>query len=215
MSEENKNNTDDLINTLCDDLQARKACCPYTRVLVWAGFAIGFILLNFWYFGVRNDLSERMAEASFIFEMALSTMLLLSAAMVSSWLSFPDCFQKHHFKAVPITLFVVFITWVATNIYVSGLGLMQTLQLGHCATDGLYIQIIPFFALVYLTIRGKTTQPYWSIFMNVIAISALGWIGLRLTCPMDDMGHSFFNHFLPFSIIGAAVGVFARRIFKW
>lgn len=209
------NKTNDLINDLCSDLSPQKACCPYTRVLVWALFSIAFLLLNFWYFGIRNDIFERLGDASFLFEMILAALLLFSGAMVSSWLSFPDCYQKHNFKAVPVTLFVVFMAWVGVHIYTSDMGLLYTMKLGHCATDGLYIQIIPFIALVYLTIRGNTTEPYWSIFMNIVAISALGWLALRLTCPMDEMGHSFLNHFLPFSIIGAGVGVFARKIFKW
>ena len=214
MTKETKN-TDDLINSLCDGLEPKKACCPYSRILLWAVFSVGYLLITFWYFGLRGDLAERLSDGNFIFEMALASMLLLSSAMVSSWLSFPDCHQKNSFKAVPVTLFATFIIWIVSHMFTSGMGVLSMMKLGHCATDGLYIEIIPFIAIVFLTIKGRTTAPYWSIFMNVLAVAAMGWISLRLTCSMDNMGHSFLNHLLPFSIIGAATAVFARKIFKW
>ena len=78
------------------------------------------------------------------------------------------------------------------------------------------VEFIPFLALIYLSAKGHTTQPYWSMTMNVMAVSALGWIGLRLTCSMyDSMTYGFIHYLLPFAILGAAVGFFARKLFKW
>ena len=88
-------------------------------------------------------------------------------------------------------------------------------KLGSCS-KGLLVEAVPFLALVFMTIRGRSTQPYWLMTMNIFAVTALGWIGLRLTCSMyDSMIYGFVNYLLPFAVVGAGVGFFARRLFKW
>ena len=219
MSKAEANNTDDLIKGLCDGLEPMKACCPYRAISVWALLSSLYIVAVVLHYGVAIDLSEYMMRASFIFEIGLVSAVFVSAALASSWLSFPDCIQRDWMKIIAVTLFSVFLLWIVANgaeeVMHEGAEMGKNFFLSSCSR-GLLVEIIPFAALVYLGARGRTTQPYWAMSMNIMAVSALGWIGLRLTCPMyDNMTYGFLHYLLPFCILGAGIGFFSRKIFKW
>jgi len=63
--------------------------------------------------------------------------------------------------------------------------------------------------------KGSTTQPYLMILMNVIAVSGLGYIGLRITCASDDIGHICVFHILPYIALGAFIAMIGRRFYRW
>lgn len=210
-----KDSTADLINQLSGDLKPVTPRSPYKRMIIWLALSVAYLVGVVAYLGVRMDIEDRLIDSVFLFETMLAAAILLSAALASSCLSFPDSLQRHWTKVIPITLFGSFLLWIAARSIEEGVGLTSTLHIGHCSHEGILMECIPIVALVIITMRGNTTQPYWSIAMNILAVSALGWIGLRLTCPMDQMGHSFVNHLLPFAIVGAGLGFFARKLFKW
>jgi len=215
MSDKENTNIDSLINQLAEEDKNFKPICPYRRMLIWAVLSIVYIAAYIYYFGLRYDLAEVSVTSNFIFELILGGGVFIATALGASWLCFPDGCQKNGSKSVALTLFVVFLTWIGTQSFTAGVNPLDHMAVGHCASEGLFIQIVPFIALIIMTVTGRTTQPYWLMIMSVIAISALGWISMRLTCSMDDMGHSFINHFLPFAIIGGLIGLFSRKIFKW
>lgn len=213
----NKNkDTDDLINQLCDgDLKTLKPTCPYTYIAIWLIGSIFYLASVVSYLGLRSDFDMSAMNPVYIFEIGLGVSILISAAVASSWLNTPDCCQRHWIKFVPVTLSVVFVLWTILRSMEEGMDFLSGLHLGHCAQEGMLMEIIPLIALVFITMKSCTTQPYWSMAMNILAVSTLGWIGLRLTCSIDEMGHSLFNHLLPFAILAAALGMFARKLFKW
>ncbi|MEM6811975.1 MAG: NrsF family protein [Pseudomonadota bacterium] len=214
-----KKDIDDLIKGLCDNLEPVKACCPYRQISVWAIFSILYIVGVVMYSGVAIDLSDYMSRASFMFEMGLVIAMFVTSALASSFLNFPDSVQRDWMKIIATTLFSVFILWIVAN------GMEEAIREGYdfssafllpSCSRGLIVEIVPFLALVFLGARGHTTQPYWSMAMNIIAVSAIGWIGLRISCQMyDNMTYGFLHYLLPFCILGAAIGFFSRRIFKW
>lgn len=214
MEQDNKN-SDDLINQLCGDLEATKPRCPYRRISVWLILSALYIVGVVYYSGVQLDFKEKMTDAAFIFEMGMAVAILISSAFASSFLCFPDALQRSWMKVISLTLFGSFLLWILANGIEEGGGMTQYLFLSSCSR-GLLVESIPFIALVFMTMRGNTTQPYWAMTMNVMAVSALGWIGLRLTCSMyDSMTYGFMHYLLPFSILGVAFGFFARKLFKW
>lgn len=214
MSKKDVTNTDDLIGKLCEDLEPTSPRCPYRRVSCWLLFSIAYIVGVIFYYGLKVDIQEYMMKASFIFEMTMAFAILISAALASSWLSFPDCIQRDWMKIIATTLFGSFMIWVIANGIEEGID-MSLFAMPSCS-KGILVELFPFLALVYLSAKGNTTQPYWSMAMNVMAVSAIGWIGLRLTCSMyDSMTYGFIHYMLPFAVLGAGVGFFARKIFKW
>ena len=209
-------NTDDLINQLCGDLETAKPRGPYGRISVWLLLSSIYILGVIAYLGVKVDLSDHFTKAPFLFEMGIAVAILISSAIASSWLSFPDGMQRDWMKTIAVTLFGSFLLWIVANgIEEGGFSFSSSFFFSSCSR-GLFVESIPFIALVIMTVKGNTTQPYWSMAMNVMAVSALGWIGLRLTCSMyDSMTYGFVHYMLPFSILGVGFGFFARKIFKW
>lgn len=211
-------NTDDLINKLCGDLEATSPRSPYRRISIWLILSVAYIIGVILYSGVAIDLSGYIIKASFIFEMTMVVCILITAALASSWLSFPDGLQRDWMKIIATTLFSSFLIWIIANGIEEGFKEGRNMSfafIGSCS-KGLAVEFIPFIALIYLSARGHTTQPYWSMTMNIMAVSALGWIGLRLTCAMyDSMTYGFIHYLLPFAILGAGVGFFSRKLFKW
>lgn len=217
MSKEEK--TDNLINDLCGDLQPQKRSCPYRQIFLWGILSIIYIVSLVFYFGIAVNLSDYVSRATFIFEAGLVTAIFISAALASSWLNLPDGMQRNWIKVIATTLFSVFIFWIAANTLEEaireGIVMGKDFFISSCSR-GLVAEIVPFLVLVYLGARGRTTQPYWTITMNVMAVSAIGWLGLRITCPMyENMTYSFVHYLLPFCILGAGIGFFSRKIFKW
>lgn len=215
MSDVKNNKTEDLIGQLCGDLKPTGSRCPYRRVAVWLLLSMAYIVGVVAYLGLKVDIEAHLTNASFLFEMGLALAILVSSALASSWLSFPDCIQRDWMKIVSLTLFGTFLFWIIANTIEEGGVALSHLYISSCSR-GLMVEALPFLALVIITAKGHTTQPYWSMAMNVMAVSALGWIGLRVTCSMyDSMAYGFFNYLLPFAILGVGVGFFARKLFKW
>lgn len=214
MSKETKN-TEDLIGQLCSDLEPTSPRCPYRRILLWLVLSVAYIVGVVAYLGPKVDIMEHLTNASFLFEMMMAMAIFISSALASSWLSFPDCLQRNWMKIISVTLFGAFTLWILANAIEEGMDFFSHFYLKSCSRS-LIVEALPFAALVYMTARGNTTQPYWSMAMNVMAVSSLGWIGLRITCSMyDSMTYGFIHYMLPVAILGAGVGFFARKLFKW
>ena len=139
--------------------------------------------------------------------------IFVFGALSASFLRFPDERQQTWVRYIAVTLFSVFMIWIFANIVEEGFNL-AAFKLGSCYR-GILVEAIPFAALIFLTIRGCSTKPYWLMTMHVFAVSALGWIGLRITCAMyDSMLYSFIHYLLPFAVLSVVLGLFSRKIFS-
>ena len=207
---------DALIGELTDDLKGECPRCPYRHVSIWFVLSLIYLAIVVYVIGLRGDMSEKLTESVYLFETSMVFVMFSTAALASSWLSFPDCVGRPWMKIVPVTLFGTFLLWIGAHMIEQGGSIFDgSLHIGHCAQEGLLMEVVPIIALIIITMRGHTTQPYWSMAMNILAVSSLGWIGLRLTCPMADMGHVLINHIMPFAVVGAGLSFFARKLFKW
>lgn len=208
-------NIDDLINGLCDELSPiERLWCPYRLFVVWSAVSLLYFGVVIFVIGLRHDLIAQLGNPSFVFEAALGLTFSIAAALCASWLTIPDMRGKSWFKAVPATLFGVFVVWNLIVGITQGME-MPHLEWTHCVSNGLFMEAFPLAFIIFLAFFGKTTRPYWMMFMNIISVAGVAWLGLRLTCSMDDMGHAFLYHFLPVTVIGGLLIAFARRIFKW
>ena len=90
---QNNKNPEDLINQLCGDLEVVKPRNPYLSISVWLLLSALYITGVVYYSGLQVNFSEKLRDASFIFEMGLAFAILISSALASSFLSFPDSFQ--------------------------------------------------------------------------------------------------------------------------
>ena len=207
--------TDELINQLCEGLEENcDNSCVIRRFIPWAILAFLYVVGVVWFTGLRYDIQDAMNNPIFIFEIGMALIIFFTCALSAAYLTLPDHGQKIWIKIVPLTLVSVFVFWSVIKGYTEGISFPSLSGL-HCVERGAIVEIVPILIMLLVSTRGHTTQPSWLVAMNVIAVVALGWVGLRLTCSMGEMGHSYIFHLLPFAIIGAALSLFARKLFKW
>ena len=115
MSNVEPKNAEDLIGQLCGDLKPSKPRSPYRSIAVWFVLSVAYIVGVMLFSGVTIDFADKLGEAAFLFEMGMAVAILISAAMASSFLSFPDCVQRDWTKTVSVTLFGGFLFWILVN----------------------------------------------------------------------------------------------------
>lgn len=208
---------DSLIDGLSGDLKPVKKM-PHPFVLSMPLFlaSLVYIAVIITMIGPRHDLIIMMLQdKGYVFELLLALSISISAALTLGWLAFPDMRGQEWIKAIPVTLSVAFFVWAILEFTHGGENVMDLHVAMDCFYNGLVLLFLPMILLV-LTVRGgATTRPGWAAGMTILSYSGLGWVGLRLTCGMDNFAHSFVFDFLPFVATGIVFGFFARRIFRW
>lgn len=215
MTQDNEHKTDALINRLCDGhAPVKRLHNPFVRVAVCLGLTLAYTVLIVSIMGLRADLPDRLRDMFFLFETGLGLFVWVSSAFAASWLCIPDMGGKSWLKVIPLTLMAVVLLWTGMRTVLEDIS-MFPFQWAHCLQNGLVMGGIPFLLVIFLSRQGTTCSPYWMALMNALAVAMAGWIGLRLVCPMNDMGHGFLYHLVPYVVLGSLAGLGARRLFRW
>ncbi len=207
--------TSNIIDDLTSELEPVKTLKhPIKRALPWFIFAILYVLSGIFLLGVRGDFISKLNDSTYIFEMSLVLVMSVSATMCSLWMCIPDMRGQKWLVATSLTLILVVLAWIITqavmNIDHTPFGYWS-----HCFSDAVFFGLLPAASIVFMSMKGRTIQPYLMILMNVIAVSGLGYIGLRITCASDDIGHICVFHILPYIALGAVIGAIGRRFYRW
>ncbi|MGB0718921.1 MAG: NrsF family protein [Bdellovibrionales bacterium] len=210
-----KKSIDDLIGNLTQDLKPVKPMpCPVMRILPWIIATSVYVFILVYLTGVRHDAIAALGKPVFLFEIGLMAYIAISAAIASSFLSVPDMKGQQWVLTSSLTAFGVFMGWTVIRMFTEGFQTPQ-MHMDHCMGEGVFMAIIPVAALIFYMKRGCTTRPVMTAFMNVLAITGIGYIGLRFTCSMDVVEHATITHLLPYVVLGTLCGVLARRVYKW
>lgn len=215
MSTDNQNRLDHVADVLSSQLEpVVRFAHPFIRILPWLVFALVYTYAAVQYIGVRPDIAVKLADPLFLFETAIGLAMSMSAAMTAAWLCVPDMRGQVWMVAFPALLGGVFLVWETIRSVTEGLAL-QAPHWDHCFEDALLFGTVPAAVLIFTTVRGATTRPFLMALMNVIAVAALAYVGLRFTCMLDTVGHSLIYHVFPFVVFGSVLGLAARRVFRW
>lgn len=210
-----KKTTAALMKELSADIKpVKKLGHPVLRALPWIFLGIFYLAGVVHYLGLRPDFATKVHETNYLFEIGIVTFIAISAALCSAWLCVPDMRGHKWMNAVPLTLLGGFILLEISRLVSEGF-FMPDINWGHCHNDGVILGAVPAAFIVFIAKKGSTTQPLMMMGMNILAASGLSYVGLRLTCSMDTVGHSFLLHMLPFLAVGAVAGILARKIYKW
>lgn len=205
---------DKLIGGICElHGEVKPMHCSYRCAWVTALITGGWVALMLAVTHVRHDWAAVMKDPVFAMEITGAFAMWVSALLASSLLRVPDMGGSRWLLKTPIVLLGVMAAWVLYRT--SQEGLEFRLEWHQCCASGLIYGVIPLALMTFISRKGTTTSPYWMAFMNALAVGSAGWVGLRLSCPMDDVGHGFLYHFVPFVALGSLVVVAARRLFKW
>lgn len=188
---------------------------PLYFALPWAVGTIFYVSLALYYIGIRHDVMLKITEPFFTFELLLSLAVSISAAMSSSWLRIPDMRGMSWINTVTITLLGVFILMCVVRTAID-MSLDPHLGYDHqCHKLSIVFGILPAIAIWIVSMRGKTTRPILMAFMNTLSIGGMGYVGLRLVCSVDDMGHLCIFHMLPYLALGFVAAIVSRRFYHW
>ncbi len=207
--------TDKLIGELCGGLKpVKKLPHPLARMALYFVLTAAYVAMIVWMYGPRHDWGDKVIHLNFLFEIGIATAIWISSMVAAAWLCIPDMRGQNWLNAVPVTLTAVLVFWATLRSSLEGLAFFP-IQWGGCFKDGCMMGLVPFVLILIFSRQGATCRPYWMAVQNALSVTMAGWIGLRMTCTMNDMGAGFLHHFIPYMALGIAVGLLARRLFKW
>ncbi len=209
------NKTDALIDSLCAEL---KPCCklrhPFWRGLGWVSLAFLYVIGSVYAQGFRLDIATQMGSADFVFELALVTAMSVSAAFCAVWLCVPDMRGQTWLVSIPFTLFFAFCLLLGLRASLGGF-VMPEINWCFCYKSSILYGLIPALTIFIVSMKGRTTHPNLLAFMVSLAVGGLGYVGLRLVCWSEDIGHILIIHALPYILFGLLAALLARRIYRW
>lgn len=208
-------NMDKFISGLCADHKGvtRLNCSPRCAWLT-ALISGGWVALLLGFTGVRPDWADVMHDPVFLLETGTVLVMWVLALIAASLLRVPDMAGQGWLLRAPMVLLGLMALWIVFRASSEG-GIRLEINWHHCCSNGILYGVLPLVLLTFISRSGATTHPYWMAFMNALAVGSAGWVGLRLSCPMDDIGHGFVYHFIPFVLLGSLFMPLARRLFRW
>lgn len=208
-------NIESLIGTLTNELKpVKRMPHPALRIIPWILAASLYTACCVYFIGVRHDVNTLFENPIFTFELALMAFTGIAAAFASAFLSVPDMRGQKWLIPTTFTAIGIFSAWCVIRVAIEGLHMPQ-LHLDHCMGEGAFMAIIPVAILLFMMKQGTTTHPILMGLMNVISITALGYVALRFTCTLDTIGHATLSHLVPYVLLGAGIGIISRRFYKW
>ncbi|MAS86927.1 MAG: hypothetical protein CMH30_02965 [Micavibrio sp.] len=207
----------DIIKELCDDLRPCKPLShPLLRMGPWVVLSLIFMMIMaVKVIGLRPDWYEMlMYDRQFQIDIGLATFLGISSALTLGWVNLPDMRQQSWVMAIPAVALVLFLLNIIFNIATADYSQIYEVRMGsfsHCAL----IVGLPLVALVYLVRKGCPSCHKRSALFAIMTVTALGWVGLRFTCVVDNVAQNFIIQFLPFVLIGLILSVFSDKFFRW
>lgn len=215
MTGENNKNIDLTIENLCGELKPVSCVHPMRRALLWILVVVSYTTAVAITIGLRDNIIEAMNREEYIFELALAFATGISAALLTFWLTTPDCERYKKFIAVPLTLLGVQIFWMLDRLFFEGVGDIRENWLTHCWGNTILHTTLPAIAVILLIRKGATVMPIALASFAILSVSEFGWVGMRLICPKDNVGEAYFLNFMPYVVIGIVVGAAAKKLFRW
>ena len=206
-----------IINDLCNDL---RPCTPLAHPLLRMGPWVVLSLLYMAYVateivGLRADWQDMlMHNMRFQMDVVSGVFLGISSALVLGWVNLPDMRQQEWVMAIPGVALLLFLGNVIYRLATADYSVDFTTHLesfNHC----ILLVGIPLVALVILIRKGCPACHKRSALFATATITALGWVGLRFTCELDNVAQNFVIQFLPFLLIGLILSVFSHKFFRW
>ncbi len=207
--------TDKLIDKLSLDCEPRRLMPhPLKLAVPWVMFSFLYVVGVVFFQGFRTDIVQRLADPVFVFELVMASSLSISAALASIWLCIPDIRGQRWIIAVPTVLFAVFSFRLLLHVFLDSFH-VPAIHWNLCYMSSLIYGVLPALAIIFLSMRGKTTHPVLMAFMVSISVGGVGYIGLRLVCSSEDIGHICCYHVLPYVLFGFLVSLLGYRLYRW
>lgn len=177
-----------------------------------------YVLVAAYVMGLRGDAQNFLRDNQiFRLEAFFALAAYMSAIFAVGWLSVPDMRGQKWIVFLPWAFLAGF---VCVMIYRAVTENGDIPHLDHfwsrCLIDACIFGFIPAAGIAWWVRKGGAPTHIGLLATTVmLCVSSLGWVGLRFTCSVDNVGHSYFVHFMPFVISGIVFITLAKRIFRW
>lgn len=210
-----KVDTNTLIKNLTDDLQeTKRMISPFKTALGYILFTLGYVTFCLSFLKLRSDWLSQLQNPYFLIDVFLMSLISLSSLIALAWLRIPGMQTKRLLIPFPFIFSGLFVGWSFFKAFTLNAPSFS-LFMNHCLPDGFFLGFIPILLLLFFTRKGFTTAPFETALMSALGVGGFGYIGLRLSCAMDTIGHGTLYHLIPFIVFGVFISLFARKLFQW
>ena len=207
---------DETIKKLTEDLEPVKPLKhPLVRLAPWAFVAIIYTFGIISWLGIRHDMPDKMDEKGYVFELAVALIASIAAAISALYASVPDMRGQKWILIIPLSLTGILGAWLGYRVGQEGISYWTFDIFHHCVIESLLLGLVPTAFLVAMVKRGASTQPILAVLSVILSTSLMSWAAMRITCSIDDMGHSCMTHIIPYIAVGALLGLFSQKLLKW
>lgn len=167
--------------------------------------------------GLRSDWRPGFVTefGMFQLELLLSFITGFTALLATGWLRVPYMKSQRWVIGLALGCATLFLSLESFRLINEGIIFATVEAFVECYQHALILAGLPTALLIYFQRSGSSTHPYLSALMGTLAIAGFAWISLRLTCSVNLAGHNAIVQLSPFMVLGAGLGLFARRLYRW
>ena len=189
---------------------------PLQLSLKWIAFALAYLIIALVVFGSRPDLLQQLQHPLFVAELIVLFGLLVTAALSTAVLAFPDLHQQRAQAFFPLWMImllvlVLAIAWL-TNTPTSAAQQTHSIQ---CTLALLLFSLLPSVSIFYAVRRLACTRPQQAGSMALLFAFSTGALWLRLYEANDSIIHIIGWHYLPMIVVGVFGWVIGKSVLKW
>lgn len=206
----------DFIKGLTDDLEPCKPLKhPAKRMLPWLLLALVYVFVVCVFFiGLRENWYHMlMHDPKFQLDMGLAFAVFITSGLVLGWVNLPDMYQQEWVLSIPLIAVAAFFINMFYTLFTADFSQPEYDMM--CFPHSAALTIIPLGYLISIIRNGCPNCHRLSAFFATLTVSAIGWIGLRLTSSIDHAAQTFLIQFLPFILLGVVLGVLSSKLFRW
>jgi hypothetical protein len=208
-------NHDELIAQLAEQATpVRRAPHPFMLFTVWLACAGIYIAAAISWFGVRSDLVTMLHTPLYLGEIALLATIIISCALSSALLGYPDLYQKPRLLLSPV---IVFILLVGVMV-LSWQGNPDATAPDHGLSCTLHItlmSLLPAVVLFYGIGKLACTHSAKAGICALLTSFSIGALIARLGEQTDSITHIAIWHYLPMLGVALVGTLLGRILLRW
>ena len=210
--------TDQLINSLHDDLKPSKRLLPVgLQLVIWTSFCFGITWIIFRIFGAAIHKEIVTENPAIFFELIALTGLIILSGYSALSLSRPG--QHKTVRWLPGITIVLWLAGFAWAI-VSGpefytFGSLKDHVFTSCFRNVILLSLVPGSMLFFLVKKGASTNIALASTWIGVGGASIGYLAVRMECPYLEPFHIIFAHLLPMLLLASVVFFIGRKLLRW
>lgn len=210
-----EDNTENIINNLCDKAEKVDCSrCPLTVLALGIASVSLYIVIFLLIVGGRGDLTSKLNDMPFLFEVITSSLVLFTAILAASWQAFPDLSEQKLVGWLPALALFGFTMSFALNFALHPGNLLEMSYGMQCAMHLCLIALLPTILLYAVLARGVFLHAGRASLHVGLAAGMTAYLAARLAESVDDMLHMLVWHILPLMALVLVLSLLHRWLIR-